>query len=87
MLRAENAWKKSESHNGADVHSKDANETGTTSWKFLSKQHWPELLSFYHIRFNERYVLGNLMLCVYLCALSKLFSLLLFLYLKHFIAE
>ena len=40
-----------------NIHSEETNENGTISWKFLPKQHWPELLSFYHIRFNERYVL------------------------------
>ncbi len=30
---------------------------GVASWEFLSKQHWPELLTFYHIPFNERSVL------------------------------
>ena len=39
-----------------DFSSEDANDNETVSWKFLSKQHWPELLSFYHIPFNERYV-------------------------------
>jgi len=39
---------------GGDIYSNRASENCTVSWKFLSKQHWPELLSFYHIRFHER---------------------------------
>ena len=38
----------------ADFQSEGTNDSETVSWRFLSKQHWPELLSFYHIRFNER---------------------------------
>ena len=45
---------------GGDIYSNGASENCTVSWKFLSKQHWPELLSFYHIRFHERYVLRTL---------------------------
>ena len=32
----------------------ESGETETVSWNFLSKQHWPELLTFYHIRFHEK---------------------------------
>ena len=42
---------------GGEIYSNRASENCTVSWKFLSKQHWPELLSFYHIRFHERCVL------------------------------
>ena len=42
----------------------------TLSWDFLSKQHWPELLTFYHIRFSERYhcyLLSNVTNCYWCC--------------------